>query len=89
MTGFPWRRFAVFDAIGAATWATVNAVIGLVGGKAFQTWLSVLVSFAAAVAVGGLAELVWWIADRRRTGPDARLPPAEAARRPCGVAERG
>lgn len=84
IAGFPWRRFAVFDAVGAATWATVNAVIGYVGGKAFesQTWLAFLVSFAAAVAVGGLIELVRWIAGRRRTGPAGAPPPG--LRRPVG-----
>jgi membrane-associated protein len=72
ITNFPWRRFAIYDAVGVVTWATVNSVIGYAGGKAFehQTWLAFLVSFAAAVLVGAVIELVRWVAARRRTGRD-------------------
>lgn len=72
IVSFPWRRFALFDAVGAATWAAVNSVIGYVGGKAFerQTWLAFLVSFAAAVLVGAVVELVRRVAARRRKARD-------------------
>lgn len=70
IVGYPWRRFAAFDAVGAVTWAAVNSVIGFVGGKAFeqQTWLAFLVSFGAALAVAGLIELIRWLAGRRTAG---------------------
>jgi membrane protein DedA with SNARE-associated domain len=70
IVSFPWRRFALYDAVGAVTWATVNSVIGYVGGKAFerQTWLAFVVSFAAAILVGAVVELVRRVAGRRHTG---------------------
>jgi membrane-associated protein len=88
---YPWRRFAPFDAVGAVTWATVNSVIGYVGGKAFerQTWLAFVVSFAAAILVGGVVELIRWIAGRRRpsdrdeTGTSPG-PPAQEAKHQDG-----
>lgn len=72
IVGYPWRRFVVFDAAGAVTWAAVNSMLGYVGGKAFEqhTWLAFVVSFAAALAVGGLIELGRWLVARRR--PDVR-----------------
>lgn len=72
IVSFPWRRFAPFDAVGAAGWAAVNSVIGYVGGKAFerQTWLAFLVSFAAAALVGAMVEFVRRVAARRRKARD-------------------
>jgi membrane-associated protein len=59
----------IFDAVGAVTWATVNSVIGYVGGKAFerQTWLAFVVSFAVAILVGAVVELVRRLVGRRHT----------------------
>lgn len=67
---YPWRRFASYDAVGAITWATVNSVIGYIGGKVFRdkTWLAFLVSFGVAVAVAGLVEVVRWLVARRHGG---------------------
>ena len=86
IVNYPWRRFALYDALGAVTWATVNSVIGYVGGKAFerQTWLAFVVSFAAAILVGAVVELVRRVAGRRHpdhgeTGPADPGPPAQEA----------
>lgn len=70
IVNYPWRRFVIYDAVGAVTWATVNSVIGYVGGKAFerQTWLAFVVSFAAALLVGAVVELIRRVAGRRHTG---------------------
>ena len=89
ITGFPWRRFAVYDAIGAVTWATVNSVIGYVGGIAFerQTWLAFLVSFGAALLVGVVVEVVRWAAGHRRTG-HGEAAPAPAEQPTQGVTRR-
>jgi membrane-associated protein len=69
IVNYPWRRFVIFDAVGAVTWATVNSVIGYVGGKAFerQTWLAFVVSFAVAILVGAVVELVRRLVGRRHT----------------------
>ena len=65
--GYPWRRFVLFDAIAASIWALYAALLGYVGGHAFeeQPWKGVLVAFAIALAVTGGVELFrWW--QRRR-----------------------
>ena len=65
--GYPWRRFILFDAIAASIWACYAALLGYVGGHAFeeQPWKGLLVAFAIALAVTGGVELFrWW--QRRR-----------------------
>ena len=89
IVNYPWRRFALYDAVGAVTWATVNSVIGYVGGKAFerQTWLAFVVSFAAAIRVGAGVEVVRRGAGRRRRPTDQDEPgtsPDPAARETKG-----
>jgi membrane-associated protein len=66
--GYPWRRFVLFDAIAASIWASYAALLGYVGGHAFekQPWKGLLLAFAIALAVTGGVELFrWW--KRRRT----------------------
>ncbi|MDA4108922.1 DedA family protein [Mycolicibacterium holsaticum] len=64
---FPYRQFLVFDAVGAALWATVNTLIGYLGGRAFadNTLAAFAVSFGVALALAGVIELIRWF--RRRT----------------------
>lgn len=64
---FPYRQFLVFDAVGAALWATVNTLIGYLGGRAFadNTFAAFAVSFGVALALAGVIELIRWF--RRRT----------------------
>lgn len=66
MLGFPYRQFVVFDAIGACLWATLNTMIGFVGGNAFadNPVAAFAVSLGAALVLAGLIELVRWM--RRR-----------------------
>lgn len=66
--GYPWRRFVVFDAIAASIWAVYAALLGYLGGHAFeaQPWKGLLLAFAIAFAVTGAVELFrWW--KRRRS----------------------
>ena len=66
--GYPWRRFVVFDAIAASIWAAYAALLGYLGGHAFeaQPWKGLLLAFAIAFAVTGAVELFrWW--KRRRS----------------------
>ena len=67
--GYPWRRFVVFDAIAASIWAVYAALLGYLGGHAFeeQPWKGLLLAFAIAFAVTGAVELVRWY-QRRRSG---------------------
>ncbi len=66
--GYPWRRFVLFDAIAASIWALYAALLGYLGGHAFeeQPWKGLLLAFAIALAVTGGVELFrWW--KRRRS----------------------
>jgi membrane protein DedA with SNARE-associated domain len=66
--GYPWRRFVLFDAIAASIWALYAALLGYLGGHAFeeQPWKGLLLAFAIALAVTGGVELSrWW--KRRRS----------------------
>jgi membrane-associated protein len=65
---YPWKRFAVFDAIAGLFWASYAALLGYFGGKAFEgmPWAGLLLAFAIAFAVTGALELGRAWARRRR-----------------------
>lgn len=71
---FPYRQFAMFDAIGAVVWATLNTMIGYIGGHAFadNTIAAFAVSFGVALAFAGTIELIRWIRRRSRRQTQAR-----------------
>ncbi|MFL9828466.1 DedA family protein [Rhodoplanes sp. SY1] len=68
--GMAWRRFLVFNAIGAALWVGAWMTLGYVAGEhadallgaARRFWPALAVTVAIAALAGGA---VWW---RRRTG---------------------
>lgn len=68
MARYPWRRFAVFDAIAGIFWASYAALLGFVGGKAFEhrPWAGLLLALGIAFAVTGAVELGRACARRRR-----------------------
>jgi membrane-associated protein len=86
---FPWRRFAVFDAVAALIWALYASLLGYFGGRAFENeaWKGLLLAFGLAFAVTGGVEVVRWFL-KRRSGPQApdEVSPdpqaVEAARQP-------
>jgi membrane protein DedA with SNARE-associated domain len=57
---FPYRQFLAFDAVGATLWATINALIGYLGGRAFadNTIAAFGLSFGVALAVAAVVELI-------------------------------
>ena len=67
--GYAWRRFVLFDAIAATTWALYASLLGYVGGHTFETqpWKGLLLAFAIAFAVTGTVELFRWYQRRRRS----------------------
>jgi membrane-associated protein len=76
-TGYPYRRFALATGIGAVIWSTYNALIGRIGGAAFEndTWKALVVAFASALAGMGIIEGVRHLLARRnrvRTQGDPR-----------------
>jgi len=71
--GYPWRRFALFDAGAALLWALYATLLGYFGGRAFEhaPWKGLLLALVVAFAVAGAIELTRWLLKRRR-------PPASA-----------
>jgi len=71
--GFPWRRFALLDAAASMIWATYAALLGYVGGLAFEhaPWKGLALALAVAFAVTGGIELVRWAMRRRRSAGSA------------------
>jgi membrane-associated protein len=56
---YPWRRFAGFDAVAAALWASYAGLLGFFGGRAFEDapWKGLLLAFGLALTVTALTEL--------------------------------
>lgn len=67
LLNFPWPRFAVFDAIAGALWASYAALLGYFGGRAFEheAWKGLLLALGIAFAVAGGVEVVRWALHRR------------------------
>ncbi len=67
MLDMTWRRFAVYDAIGATVWAVYATMIGYLGGATFQDelWKALLLGFGGAIVITGAAEIVRRIHARR------------------------
>ena len=73
---FPWRRFALFDAVAALIWALYASLLGYFGGRAFEDapWKGLLLALGISFAVAGGVEVVRWYLRRRagrRPEPDA------------------
>ena len=69
-TLFPWRRFALFDAVAALIWALYASLLGYFGGRAFEDapWKGLLLALGIAFAVAGGVEVVRWYLRRRAGG---------------------
>jgi membrane protein DedA with SNARE-associated domain len=68
VTRYPWRRFAVFDAIAGIIWAAYAALLGFLGGKTFEhtPWAGLLLALGIAFAATGALELGRAYAQHRR-----------------------
>jgi membrane-associated protein len=71
--GFPWRRFALFDAAAALIWALYASLLGYFGGRVFekQAWKGLLVALGIAFLVAGSIEAVRWFLKRRQAAAPA------------------
>jgi membrane-associated protein len=65
--GFPWRRFAVFDAAAALGWALYSALLGYYGGRTFEGAKGLALALVTAFAAAGGIELTRWALKRRRS----------------------
>ena len=65
---YPWRRFALFDAIAGSLWALYAALLGYFGGRTFEhaAWKGLLLALGIAFAVAGGIELTRWLLKKRR-----------------------
>ncbi len=65
--GFPWPRFAVFDAAAGLIWAAYATLLGYFGGKTFEgaAWKGLLLALGIAFALTGAIETVRWYLRRR------------------------
>ena len=66
--GFPWRRFAAFDAAAALIWAGYATLLGYFGGKTFEgaAWKGLLMALGIAFVLAGATEAVRRYRRRRR-----------------------
>jgi membrane-associated protein len=72
----PYRRFLLFDSLGAIVWSTQAAVLGYIAGKAFadQVWVAFVVAIGVTLLVGaavGYKERQRMRAERRRESDPA------------------
>ncbi|PZF96999.1 DedA family protein [Micromonospora deserti] len=66
--GFPRRRFLAFDALAAASWGSYSALVGYLGGLAFERdpVRGLLFGLGLALTVTLVVEVVRWRIRRRR-----------------------
>jgi membrane-associated protein len=69
VVAYRWRRFAAFGAVAAMTWATYSALVGYLGGVAFEhdPLKGLLLGLGLAAAVTVAVELTRYLLRRRRT----------------------
>jgi membrane-associated protein len=67
-TDYPYRRFALATGFGAIIWSSYCALIGRIGGAAFEndTWKALVVAFATALGAMAIIEGVRHLLGRRR-----------------------
>jgi membrane protein DedA with SNARE-associated domain len=78
MLRFRWQRFIAFDAAAALAWALYAALLGYLGGRAFEhaAWQGLLLALGVGFAVAGVVETVRWVLRRRRGRSNTHRPSA-------------
>ncbi|MDO3703945.1 DedA family protein [Micromonospora sp. C28SCA-DRY-2] len=78
---FPRRRFLVFDALAAGSWGVYSALVGYLGGLAFEQdpIRGLLLGLGLALTVTLVVEVTRWLVGRRRAAA------AAPAREPAGL----
>jgi membrane protein DedA with SNARE-associated domain len=68
-----WKRFVLFNFLGAVVWVTVITVVGYFFGSQWDALLRVMhrINLGIAAAVGVVALLFWWRHRRRRQSRDS------------------
>lgn len=84
---YPWKRFILWDVVAGLVWGTYSAVIGYVGGTAFEDnpLYGILLALGIAFSIAGVLEgYRWWRKRRRASRPTE--PAAVGPTRPPGAA---
>lgn len=70
--GYPWPRFATYDAVAAVVWALYASLLGYFGGAAFEgaAWKGLLLALGIAFGMAGVIEAVRWLMNRHRASRD-------------------
>lgn len=65
---FPWKRFALYDAVAALIWGTYATMLGYFGGKTFENdpWKGILLAFGIAIGVAAGVEGARHLVQRRK-----------------------
>jgi dephospho-CoA kinase len=67
MSGMPWRRYVVFDALGVIGWGTISVAAGYLAGNSWQVVASALGTLSGVlIAVLLLAGFMWFRRGKRR-----------------------
>ena len=71
--GYEWRRFASFGVVAATTWAAYSALVGFLGGVAFErnVFMGLLLGLALAAALAAIAELARHVLRNRQPSSSA------------------
>ncbi|WP_192580378.1 hypothetical protein [Micromonospora sp. ALFpr18c] len=65
---YPRRRFLAFDALAACSWGLYSALVGYLGGLAFEQdpLRGLLLGLGLALTVTAIVEVIRWLRNRRR-----------------------
>lgn len=79
IVGYPLRKFSSFDALASLLWAIYSALIGYVGGKAFEDnpVAGLLLGLGVAIGVSIVIEVVTRLRHRRQARRRARPQPEQ------------
>ncbi|WP_062436530.1 DedA family protein [Herbidospora daliensis] len=80
---YPLHRFAFFDGLAVVSWALYSAMIGYIGGAAFEDnpFKGLLLGLGIALTVTAVVEIVRYVLRRRRPAPQ------ESGERPRELAQ--
>lgn len=74
----PWKRFAIFNLLGASVWVTVIALLGYFFGSQWETLVAILKrANIGIVAAFVLVVFILWFRHRRRAARRAQAPPQD------------
>jgi membrane-associated protein len=79
----PWKQFALFNFLGAATWVTVISVIGYLFGRHWGALLRVMrnANLGVLAAVAAVVLFLWWRHRRKQAAAERKAEQETTARK--------